>query len=125
MERKETMRSKMIIIALLSVLSLTISAKVYTSDSYCDPAIQSQQIMSSGVTFNGVVYEPFDDTAPSEYISPIKKPSIRRDSQDGRDPGDATTGSNQSPIGDGVWAMLFCALAFAGVIALRRRAAKE
>ncbi len=48
---------------------------------------------------------------------------INRSKEDNTDPG--ITDDNSSPIGDGVWAMLFCALAFAGVIALRRRVVKE
>jgi len=117
------MRSKMIIIALLSLMSLAMSAQEYKSGPELDPVIQSQKIMSTGVTFNGVVYEPFDNTPPSEYNKRNAKPGIRREGDD--DPWghnqDAGEKDEASPIGDGILPLLAAALAFGGVIYLRRR----
>ena len=112
----------MIIIALLSVMSVALFAQVYSSEPNFDPAIKSQQMINGGASYHGVVYEPFSNTAPSEYSSPSKMPTLRKD---GDDPwGDNPEGGDQdegSPIGDAVLPLLLCAAVFGGVILLRRR----
>lgn len=59
----------------------------------------------------------------TESYSPAKAPGMmrREEGQDDRNPGEATTGSDQSPLGDAMWPMLLCAVVFCGVIALRRK----
>ena len=72
------MRKHLYIIAILSIVAVELSAqtygKVYTpaardyeASIQSQQAIQSHQIMSSGKTYNGTVYEPFSTTTPSEY----------------------------------------------------------
>lgn len=88
------------------------------------PAMRSQQILTTGVTYNGTIYTPFDNTTPSELqgVGASYRPDRRlyTESQDeGRDPGEATGGSELSPVGE-PWIMAFFALIFAGVIAWRQ-----
>ena len=84
---------------------------------------QSHQIISSGANFNGTVYEPFDNTMPSEQSvvgashSPNKAPSGPRRSF-GKP--DEIGQSTDSPVGE-PWVLLAFAAAFAAGIALRRR----
>jgi hypothetical protein len=62
-------------------------------------------------------------TTTTSY-SPAKGPNRMRQEEsagDGRTPGEATSGSNQSPIGDAMLPLMLCALAFGGVVALSRR----
>lgn len=81
--------------------------------------MQSQQMMSGGA-YKGTVYEPFSNTTPSEANSPARANGPRRTSQDGRNPGDATEATTESPIGE-PWVMVLFALVFAGVVAIRKR----
>jgi len=114
------MRNKMIIIALLSVMSVALFAQVYSSEPNFDPAIKSQQIVNGGASYHGVVYEPFSNTAPSEYNSEAaaaKKPAVRG----GFDHGAESGQSNESPIGDAILPLLLCAAVFGGVVLIRRR----
>ena len=46
-----------------------------------------------------------------------------REQASGRNPGEATTGSNQSPLGDALIPLSLLALAYAAVIAFRKRKA--
>ena len=89
-----------------------------------DPAIQSQKIMTTGATYNGTVYEPFNNTTPAEYNSvgaqaPSHTTSGPRKSGNFNNP--TEYGQGPSPIGDAVLPMMLMAMLFAGVVALRRR----
>ena len=90
-----------------------------------DPAIKSQQIMTTGAAYNGTVYEPFNNTTPAEYnpvgtSAPSKAPTGPRRS--GFDLG-ADAGQGPSPLGDAVLPLLAFALMFCGYVAIRRRRA--
>ena len=74
----------------------------------------SSQVTSVGAT--GVA----EMATTTGSFSPAKAPR-RTESQSGRDAGDATTGTTVSPVGDALFPLLGMALAFAGVVALRRR----
>ena len=81
-------------------------------------AIQSQQMMSGGV-YKGTVYEPFDNTTPSEQSevgasSPAKASGPRRTPLTPGDPG-----QGPSPVGE-PWIMALFAILFAGFIAIRQ-----
>ena len=121
-KRIRIMRTKLIIIALLSVITISATAQQYSPASVTDPAIQSQQIMS-GSAYNGTVYEPFSNSVPSEQstvgssYTPTSRP--RRSKENPGEPG--ITDDNASPIGDAVVPLMLFAIAFGGVIALRRR----
>ena len=125
-ERIRIMRTKLIIIALLSAITITATAQQYSPASVTDPAIQSQQIMS-GSAYNGTVYEPFSNSVPSEQstigssYTPTSKP--RRSKEDPTDPG--ITDDDASPLGDGMWPLMLCAVIFGGVVALRRKRSAE
>lgn len=121
-KRIRIMRTKLIIIALLSAITISASAQQYSPASVTDPAIQSQQIMS-GSAYNGTVYEPFSNSVPSEQsavgssYTPTSRP--RRSKENPGEPG--ITDDNASPIGDAVLPLMLFAVAFGGVIAFRRR----
>ena len=84
--------------------------------------MSAQQVntMTTGA-YTGTVYEPFSSATPSERAySPAKAPGgPRRISQDGRNPGDATEATTESPIGE-PWVMVLFALAFAGIIMIKK-----
>lgn len=86
--------------------------------AYNGGAYQGQQMMSSGSSYSGTVYEPFTNTTPSEANSPAKAPSGPR--KGFYNPGEGGSQSDQSPIGE-PWVLAIFALAFAGVVAVRRR----
>ena len=71
------------------------------------------------------MYEPFDNTTPSEKSAygPAKAPGHGGIKKDFGKPDDPGNQSNEFPIGDGVWGMMAMALAFCGVITLRRKRA--
>lgn len=121
-KRIRIMRTKLIIIALLSVITISATAQQYSPASVTDPAIQSQQIMS-GSAYNGTVYEPFSNSVPSEQstvgssYTPTSRP--RRSKENPGDPG--ITDDNASPLGDAALPLLLMSLVFAGVIYFRKR----
>ena len=89
-----------------------------------DPAIQSQKIMTTGATYNGTVYEPFNNTTPAEYnpvgaTAPTNPPSGPRKNLIG-----GPEDQGPSPVGDAVLPLLLMSLAFAGVIYFRKRHAR-
>jgi len=115
---------KFIMIVIAAAIVLPAMAQNFTQPR--DPAIQSQKIMTTGATYNGTVYEPFNNTTPAEY-NPVgatapanNAPSGPRRSLIGgpEDP------SGPSPIGDAVLPLLLMSLAFAGVIYFRKRDAR-
>ena len=122
------MKKIVMIIVILSAVVLAGTAQNYTTSQVNDPAIQSQQIMQSGSSYQGTVYEPFGNSTPSDY-NPVageqgngSKPKghIRR----GFDTGAETGRDEEYPIGDAVLPLLLCALAFGFVIARRRKRAE-
>jgi len=84
----------------------------------------SDRAVMNSTRYSSPIYEPFTNSVPSDQTevgaeqSSSHKGHIRRGFINPSDPGDP---SNDSPIGDAVLPLLALALAFAGVIALRRR----
>ena len=122
------MKKLVLIIAILSVATGVATAQTFTPTKIDNPTIQSQQIMQPGAAYEGTVYEPFSNTTPSEQnevgadYSPASRPGVqsRRGLIGGpEDP------AGPSPLGDGVWPLLLCAVVFCGVIALRRKRSAE
>ena len=119
------MRTKLYIIALMSI----ISSATFAVDFAPNQEWQSTSVMqTSGSTYSPQVTEVGSSTIASvatttETYSPNKAPGGPRriESQSGRDPGDATTGSDLSPLGDGLLPLLMMAATFCGVIAFRRK----
>lgn len=124
---------KFIMIVIAAAIVLPAMAQNFTQ--LRDPAIQSQQIISTGAAYNGTVYEPFNNTTPAEQsYTPAQAPSGPRRAYDANGNwvpdsddfgGGAETGeSNQFPIGDAVLPLLLMAMAFAGVVYFRKRKAR-
>lgn len=118
------MKKVMIIVVLGAVMAYMIPAYAQTFQPTPEKAaMQSQQMINSGVQYKSTIYEPFNNTMPSEQSeagasnSPAKAPGGPRRGFDIG--GDA--GQGPSPIGDAVVPLLLCAAAFAGMVALRRR----
>ena len=118
------MKNVIYIIALLSVVTISVQAQTMTPAWTDNNPIQSHQMMSGGTMYNGTVYEPFDNTVPSEQTevgasySPAKKPGsgVRTGFDIGGD-----SGQGPSPIGDAMWPLMAFAFLFCGVIVLRRK----
>ena len=117
------MRTKIYIIALLSVVAVAVNAQTFQPATIDNSAIQSQKIMQTGTNYSGQVYEPFSNVAPSEQSAvgassaPAKAPGgPRRGFDIGGD-----TPPGPSPIGDAPLPLLLMAAAFAGWSYLRRR----
>ena len=83
--------------------------------------MQNAQVKST-TGYSGTVYAPFDASAPSEQSavgensSSKPKGNVRR----GKITGPDTPPANEYPIGE-PWVLAIFAIAFAGVVALRKR----
>ena len=117
--------SMLVILLAISTTTISLDAQTYSTKVGDNNPFHGRQMVGGGV-YDGTVYEPFTNELPSESVDPTNdgksrnnKPGIRNSKEDGSEYGQST----EYPIGDGVWAMVFCALAFAGVIALRRKRA--
>ena len=107
---------------ILSIASInTAWAVTYNPSGVAQQTMQSQQVMQTGGAYNGTVYEPFDNSTPSEQsevgasYSPAKAPSGPRHTP--LTPGDP--GQGPSPVGE-PWIMVLFAALFAGFIAIRQ-----
>ena len=117
------MRTKIYIIALLSVVAVAVNAQTFQPATIDNSAIQSQKIMQTGTNYSGQVYEPFSSVTPSEQSAvgassaPAKVSGPRRGFYDGPESGQ----SEEFPIGDALLPLFLMAAAFAGWSYLRRR----
>ena len=117
---------RLYIFALLSVMVLSVSAQTFQT-TVDNNAIQSQQMIKNGSTYKGTVYEPFSTTTPSEQsevgasYSPVKSGKGRTSIGNNQDPG--ITNDEGSPIGDAVVPLMLFALAFGGILFLRKKKA--
>ena len=96
---------------------------LYPSAQLEPQPMQNAQVMPT-TGYNGTVYAPFDASAPSEQ-SEVEGNSGSRPRGGIKRGGNFNYGteygqSNESPIGE-PWVLAIFALAFAGVIALRKR----
>ena len=119
------MKTRVNIIAILSVVAIMANAQTFSTPYTYGEPIQSQQLVTPVTSYEGELYEPFDNTTPSERSAVGRSQGTVKRWGNFDDIPEGGEQENSYPIGDGVWAMVFCALAFAGVVALRRRAAKE
>ena len=117
------MRTKIYIIALLSVVAVAMNAQTFQPATIDNSAIQSQKIMQTGTNYSGQVYEPFSSVTPSEQSTvgassaPAKAPGGPRKGFDiGGD-----TPPGPSPIGDALLPLLLMAVAFGIYSAARRK----
>ena len=109
---------------LLLIGNAYVCAQNFSAPDYTiEQDFQSHQIMSSGSSYGGTVYAPFENTTPSEQsevgasYSPNKAPSGPRRIFD---TGGETGRDEQYPLGE-PWVLLAFGAAFAAGIALRRR----
>lgn len=121
------MKKIVMIIVMLSAVLIG-AAQNYTSKQMNNPAIQSHQIMQTGAAYQGTVYEPFGESAPSDY-HPVAgeqasggKPNVHV--RKGFDTGAEYGRPDEYPLGDAILPLLLCALAFGVVIARRRKRAE-
>lgn len=115
------MKTRIYFIAILNIVAVTLSAQTY-GNTYTpaargyeasiqnQQAIQSHQIMSSGKTYNGTVYEPFSTTTPSEYSefgnnSTTEGGGSKRKASKGFDVG-GDTPPGPSPVGNTPWLLM-------------------
>lgn len=113
---------------LLLLACASLSAWPTNEENLSIQTFQSQQILQTSVQYKGTVYEPFDNTAPSEQSavgsssSPNRAPGKGGNIRNGFGPRTDDTPANTSPVGE-PWILAAFAVLFAGVIAWRR--AKE
>ena len=128
MKGKKDMKTRIYIFALLSAVTIVVNAQSFSQRPETAP-IQSQQIMNTGATYNGTVYEPFSATTPSEQsavgasYSPAKAPGTGP--RKGFDTPGEMNQSDEYPIGDALVPLLLMAIAFCGVIYIRRKRAVQ
>lgn len=111
-----------IIIACIATMNAFAQYNAYIAD---DSYLASQQITYGGMMYSSPIYEPFDNTSPSEYheiSSGTSRPGhIRR----GFDIPDDPNPGLESPIGDAILPLLVMILTFGAIFYLRRRKANE
>ena len=121
-----TLRNKVSYIITFIFLSIgfayTQAEPLYPSAQLEPQPMQNAQVMPT-TGYNGTVYAPFDASAPSEQ-SEVEGNSGSRPRGGIKRGGNFNYGteygqSNESPIGE-PWVLAIFALAFAGVIALRK-----
>ena len=123
------MKTKLLIVAVLSAMTMSVLAQSFTPARVANEPIQSQPMMTGG-SYSGTVYEPFSNVAPSEYnsgngsYSPAKAPGGPRKAFD---TGAETGQSTESPIGDAMWPLMLLACAYLSmrVFLKKKRAMKE
>ena len=124
MKGMKNMKKIVMIIVMLSTVVLVGTAQNFNTAQINNQAIQSHQIMQTGATYQGTVYEPFSSAAPSEY-----HPAASDEGSSAhvlrRFPKPGETGQSEAyPLGDAVLPLMLCALAFGVVIARRRQHAE-
>lgn len=119
------MKTRISIIALLSVIAISVWAQnnAPANSKVNDDVIWStQQRMYSGSQYVGPVYEPFGNTVPSEETEVGS--NFRSSSHGGVRKGfggGAETGQGPSPVGDAVWPMMILLGAYCGFLYVRRK----
>ena len=120
------MKTRIYIIIICSFVTMSAYAdmtqynKSFGQSDY-DEMTSDRAVMNS-TRYSSPIYEPFSNTTPSEQTEIGSGNShnnhVRKGFINPSDPGDQ---SDESPIGDAVVPMVVLALAFGGVIYLRRR----
>ena len=105
---------------LLSIGFAYIQAEPLFPSAQLEPQpMQSAQVMPT-TGYNGTVYAPFDASAPSEQSEANANQAPGRPGKVKTFIGGSETNQGPSPIGE-PWVLAIFALAFAGVVALRKR----
>lgn len=118
---------KRTVITFLFIISIAsaYAAPMYAMESAPQLEFRSQCIITTGATYTSTVYEPFNNTPPSAYsevgsTQGSSRPGGPRKLGGGTDPGEQ---SDEFPVGD-PWILAVLAVAFAGLIAWRKRTKK-
>lgn len=122
---KNDMKNRMItvVVGVMMVCLLPIAIFAQQGDWQSTSTMQkSGSVYSAQVTEVGATTVESQATTTQSY-SPAQTPNraLRKESQSGRNAGEATERSNQSPIGDAIVPLLIMSFVFCGVIALRRK----
>ena len=120
---RNIMKTRIYIIALLSIVSLSVLAQPSTQYREINGDVKNYPVVRSVSGYGGTVYQPFSETVPSEQTAVGEQYSTNNPTGPRKDFGKPTDPGNQSneyPIGE-PWIMVVLAVVFGGVIALRRK----
>ena len=120
---RNIMKTRIYIIALLSIVSLSVLAQPSTQYREINGDVKNYPVVRSVSGYGGTVYQPFSETVPSEqtvvgsqYTS--SKPTGPRKAFDTPDePGQ----SEEYPIGDAVWPLMALLGVYCAYRVVRRR----
>ena len=119
------MKTRIYIIALLSGMTILASAQPGTSRPLNPPLMQSTSTLETGKAYKGTVYEPFNNSVPSEQSEVGKQyaPGNKNGNgpRRGFDTGAETGQSEEYPIGDAVIPMMILLGAYCAYCFVRRR----
>ena len=120
-----TLKNKISYIITFIFLSIgyayTKAEPLYPSGQLEPQPMQNAQVMPTTGTYTGTVYEPFSSAVPSEQAAPNSNNSSSHHLGSVRTfgkPGEVGQ-STDSPVGE-PWVLAIFALAFAGVLAIRK-----
>ena len=113
---EKTLRYLLIVIAAMAVLSVSAQSMAQQPQAEFH---STSSMVTSGSTLPQAAQSGAYTTYDTELGTRANKPGIRRD--DWEDDPDPDNPGEPAPIGDGMWALLFCAAVFSGVIAFRRK----
>ena len=115
------MKTRIVLLTLLSLATITVSAQLFTSPDQRDVAFQSQQFVRQISTYSGTTYSPFGTATPSD-LSEVGSGGATTPSgpKKGFWTGPDTDPANQFPVGE-PWVLLVMATVLAGGIYGRRR----
>lgn len=117
-EYKNIMKRIVMIFMAVALMALPVMAQDFQSTS----AMQGTgSAYSAQVTAVGAVEATDMATTTEDSYSKAKGPSRRKMGESGRNPGDVSTGSTESPIGDAVLPLFLLSCAYLGFRLLRTR----
>lgn len=110
------MKKIIMIIMAVALVALPTMAQDWQSTSTMQGSGSTYSSQVTGVGAAGV-----DNMATTTESYAPAAAGRRKMGESGRNPGDISTGSTESPLGDPVWPLMLMALAFGGYIAVKRR----
>ena len=120
------MRTRIVMIIMAAALiALPTMAQDWqsTSSMQTSGSAYTPQVTAVGATDVSSIATTTESYSPAKAPGGPRRTSISNDDDEGWTPRTDTEGTDLSPIGDAVLPLLLCALAFCGVIYLRRRKA--
>ena len=116
-------RNTFLIIVFFSMATLAAQAQPFTpTPEFQHLAMQSQLIMQNGQNYQGTIYEPFDNTAPSDQsgYGPNRAKGKDRPGNPRTYIGGPEAGQGPCPVGE-PWVLAVFAMVFAAVVWMKRR----